>query len=106
MFEDKFHLMNMDLFDFDKHLKLNIIKILLNIIQPLIIADIDELVVVKLDEIHDDDGKQIHCPIFVVISCKHEHDVIVQFLVKQSTKFRILISDFFFACIFSYLNYN
>lgn len=38
-------------------------------------------------EIHDvDDGKQVHWPTFDMTSCKHGHDFVVQFAVRQPTK--------------------
>jgi hypothetical protein len=39
-------------------------------------------------EIHDDGGKQIHWPEPDIICCKHGHDVIVQLIVKQPSKFK------------------
>lgn len=41
-----------------------------------------ELVELK---IQDDDGKQEHCPTFDTTSCKHGHESVVQFAVKQPT---------------------
>jgi hypothetical protein len=40
-------------------------------------------------EIHDDGGKQTHCPEPDVICCKHGHDVIVQLIVKQPPRFQM-----------------
>jgi len=90
----------MNQFDFDKNLKENIQKnrMTRKIIEPFIIADIGEVVVVKAElvepEIHDNGGKQVHCPTFNAISCKHGHDVFVQFVVKQPTKFYIIYLSF------------
>ena len=66
----------------------------MKIVEPFINADIGDIVVVKTElnefEMHDDgdsEGKQVHCPTLDVISCKHEHDLFVQFIVKQPTKY-------------------
>jgi hypothetical protein len=75
------------------------IKCSYQFIKPLIIADIGEVVVVKLDG-----GKQMHCPAWDVISCKHEHNVLVQFVVKQPTKFGIININIIEG--FPYVKYN
>lgn len=51
-------------------------------------ADIVVFGVIVAPEIHGDGGKQIHWAELDVICCKHGHDVIVQFIVKQLSKFK------------------
>ena len=92
MSEDKHHSMNRSSFDFGKNLKSRIqIKFERElIITPLTSADNDvsAIDIAELPNEHEDGGKQIHCPRFVPISCKHGHDVLEQFLPKQLAKFR------------------
>lgn len=65
----------------------------MKMIEPIINADIGEVVVFEVEiverEIQDEYGKQVHCPTFEVISCKHGHAVVVQFVVKQPTKLKM-----------------
>jgi hypothetical protein len=76
-------------------------------------SDVDGNVTVVLGvivepEIHDDGGKQTHCPEPDVICCKHGHDTIEQTVVKQPSKYSndfIFFRDYFFVVLF-YLKYN
>jgi len=56
--------------------------------EPLLIVDIVVLGVIVEPEIHGDGGKQVHCATPDVICCKQGHDAIVQFIVKQASKFK------------------
>jgi hypothetical protein len=50
-------------------------------------------------ETHDDGGKQTHCGEPDVICCKHGHDAIEQFVVKQPPKY---INHLIFRIVFHF----